>query len=127
MTPKLASPPADDRSRELWTQHAAGYIIFRDMRGYAVNNISDDTDEKTKEKIIKGIEDSIYGLMMMMDGVVGILQNDEYTIRIENNILLEKNGQIIQNINTLDGDGMCMGFHDWKEGNFGEDNVVQLS
>jgi hypothetical protein len=127
MTPKLTPPPADNRSRELWTQHAAGYIIFRDMKDYAVNNISDDTDEKTKEKIIKGIEDAIYGLMMMMDGVVGILQNDEYTIRIENNILLEKSGQIIQTINTLDGDGMCMGFHDWKEGDFGEDNIVQLS
>jgi len=127
MTTKLAPPPADDRSRELWMQHAAGYLIFRDMKDYAVNNISDDTDEKTKEKIINGIEDAIYGLMMMMDGVVGILQNDEYTIRIENNILLEKSGQIIKSINTLDGDGMCMGFHDWKEGDFGEDNVVQLS
>jgi hypothetical protein len=122
---KLASPPADDRGRELWLQHAAGYIIFRDMKEYAVNNIPDGTTESTKEKIIQGIEDAIYGLMMIMDGVVGTLQNGEYTVSIENNILLEKDGQVIQKINTLNGDGMCMGFHDWRAGDFGEDDVVE--
>ena len=25
----------------------------------------------------------------------------------------------IQEINTFDGDGMCMGFHGWKENDFG--------
>lgn len=122
---KLTSPPLDDRSRELWLQHAAGFIIFRDMKEYAINNIPQDTDENTKEKIIRGIEDTIYGLMMIMDGVVGNLKNDEYTVSIENNILLEKNGKVIQKINTFYGDGMCMGFHDWRTGDFGEDSIVE--
>ena len=43
MITKLALPPLDDRSRELWIQHAAGFIIFRDMKDYAVNNIPTDT------------------------------------------------------------------------------------
>jgi len=122
---KLASPPIEDRTRELWLQHAAGYIIFRDMKGYAVNNIPADTDDDTRKKIIDGIEDTIYGMMMMMDGVVGTLKNDDYTIKIESNILLERDGLTIRNINTFYGDGMCMGFHDWKEGDFGEDKIVQ--
>jgi len=74
----LTSPPIGDRDRELWLQHAAGYIIFRDIKEYAVNNIPGDTDEDTKGKIICGIEDAIYGLMMMMDGVTGVLKNNEY-------------------------------------------------
>jgi len=127
MTYKLTAPPQDDRSRELWLQHAAGFILFRDMRDYAINNIPADTDEKTREKIIGGIDDAIYGLMMIMDGVVGVLQNEGYTVSIENNILLEKNREVIQKINIFHGDGMCMGFHGWIEGDFGDDAPVQPS
>ena len=124
MSFKLTNPPTEDRSRELWLQHAAGFIIFQDMRNYAIKQIPADTHEKTKEQIVNGIDDAIYGLMMIMDGVVGTLQNDEYKVTIENKIILEKNGEILQSINTLNGDGMCMGFHGWKDGDFGEDDVV---
>jgi hypothetical protein len=31
---------------------------------------------------------------------------------------------VIQEINTLDGDGICMGFHGGKEGDFGEDDIA---
>ena len=124
---QLTNPPTNERSRELWLQHAAGFIIFEDMRNYAINNIATNTDETTRAKIIAGIDDAIYGLMMIMDGVTGTLQNEEYTVRIESKILLEKNGQIIQEINTLYGDGMCMGFHGWKEGDFGEDEINAIA
>lgn len=123
---QLTDPPADERSRELWLQHTAGFILFRDMRDYAINKIPADTDETTKQKIVNGIDDAIYGLMMIMDGVVGTLQNDEYKVSLESNILLEKNNLLVQKINTLDGDGMCMGFHGWMEGDFGDDDVYTV-
>jgi hypothetical protein len=37
------------------------------------------------------------------------------------------NGNIVEEINTLDGDDMCMGFHGWKEGDFGDDDIIVLS
>ena len=123
---KLTNPPVDDRSRELWLQHAAGFIIFQDMRNYAIKEIPTDTDEKTREKIISGIDDAIYGLMMIMDGVTGVLQNDEYAVNFENKIILERNGETIQEINTFKGDGMCMGFHCWKDGDFGDHDVYTI-
>ena len=123
----LTHPPADDRSRELWLQHAAGFIIFEDIRNYAIKRISADVDEKTRAGVLKGIDDAVYGLMMVMDGVVGVLKNDEYTVSIESNILLEKNGEILQKINTLNSDGMCMGFHGWVEGDFGEDDIYTIA
>lgn len=126
MNIKLNNPPNDERDRELWLQHAAGVILFEDVRNYAIMQIAIDTDESTKEKVIKGIDDAIYGLMMIMDGVAGTLQNDEYKVSFENNILLERNGKTLQKINTLTGDGMCMGFHGWKEGDFGEDDVYTI-
>ena len=123
---KLTNPPIDERARELWLQHAAGLIIFEDIRKYAIEQISSDTDDKTKEKIIKGIDDAVYGLMMIMDGVTGSLKNDEYSVTIENVITLERSGEKIQEINTFNGDGMCMGYHGWRENDFGENGIYPV-
>lgn len=126
MTYKLTNPPKDERSKELWLQHAAGFIIFQDMRKYAIDRIPIDVNGDEREKIIAGIDDAIYGLMMMMDGASGTLANDEYMVRIESKILLEHRNEVVHEINTLDGDGMCMGFHGWKEGDFGEDPICTI-
>ncbi len=121
----LASPPEEDQKRELWLQHAAGMILFQNMKTHAIDGISDNTSEETRKKIIKGIDDSIYGLMMMMDGVCGTLENEEYLVRIDSKIILQKKGETVLEINTMDSDGMCMGFHGWKENDFGEDPVIK--
>jgi hypothetical protein len=123
MNIKLTNPPDDDRARELWMQHTAGFILFRDMRDYAIKEIPDGTDKKTKSMVINGIDNAIYGLMMIMDGVVGTFGNKHYQVSLENNIVLEKDGEIIQKINTFYSDGMCMGFHGWLEGDFGRDDI----
>jgi hypothetical protein len=120
----LASPPKEERDRELWLQHAAGHIIFDKIRQYAIKRIPKEYDDSTKEKIIAGIDDALYGYMMMLDGVFQPLSNEFYEVSIDTRILLaKKDGEIVHAINTLDGDGMCMGFHGWKEGDFGEDPI----
>lgn len=120
---ELTNPPQDKRARELWLQHAAGFILFQDMRNYAIDKIPEEVDELTKEKIITGIDDTIYGLMMMMDGVTGSLSNEQYSVTIKHVIQLNQNGETVQEINTLDGDGICMGFHGWLEGDYGEEEI----
>jgi hypothetical protein len=125
MTFKLTNPPNEERSRELWLQHAAGFILFQDIRKYAIDRIPGNTDDNIKELIVKGIDDAVYGLMMIMDGVSGQLENDQYAVSIESIIKLKSQGDTIQEINTLDGDGMCMGFHGWKENDFGDPYPVE--
>jgi hypothetical protein len=125
MTFKLTDPPNTERTRELWLQHAAGFILFQDIRKYAIDRIPDNTDDNIKELIVKGIDDAVYGLMMIMDGVAGHLNNDQYAVSIESIIKLKSQGDTIQEINTLDGDGMCMGFHGWKENDFGDHYPVE--
>jgi len=122
----LTNPPQDERKRELWLQNTAGFIIIQNMRNYAINKIPTETPLEVKEKIIKGIDNTIYGLMMIMDGVTGTLENENYLVRLESKILLEENEETIQEINTLDSDGMCMGFHGWKEGDFGKETIYTI-
>jgi len=54
MTYTLTNPPAEERRRELWLQHAAGFILFQDMRKYAIDQIPAEIDYGTKEKIMSG-------------------------------------------------------------------------
>lgn len=77
----LASPPDSPRDRELWLQHAAGFILFKDVRDYAAQNIDPDADDATRTAVKKGIDDVVYGLMMVLDGVTGALSNHSERIQ----------------------------------------------
>lgn len=124
MNKKLANPPSNERDRELWMQHGAGYIIFENIRKYAINRIPVDIDETLREVHLKIIDDTIYGMMMQMDGIFDPLENENYRLALQTNIVLYKDEEVIEELNTLDGDGMCMGFHGWIENDFGSDEVV---
>lgn len=121
----LTNPPEDSRAKELWLQHAAGFILFEDARQYAIDQIARTTSTKKRKAIIKGINDALYGMMMVIDGVSGRLQNDKYAVVLENKVkLLQlKKGvaKPVEEIDLADGDGMCMGFHGWLENDYGED------
>lgn len=121
---KLTNPPEDERSKELWMQHAAGFMVFENIRKYAVSKISIDVDCSTRSQIIKGIDDTIYGLMMQMDGFFIPLENDSYRLELQTIIQLYKDNELIQSLDTKEGDGMCMGYHDWMDGDFGADDIV---
>lgn len=126
---KLEECPTEARARELWLQHAAGLIIFEDARQYAIDQIDETLKDEVKEEIIKGIDNSIGGLMMIFDGVSGHLQSSEYLVNLETSVVLsKKNGSekniVIDQVDLKKGDGMCIGFHGWLEGDFGKDLVA---
>lgn len=58
---KLVDPPLDVRARELWLQHAAGMIIFEDVRRYAMERIDPTVSGEARVAIEKGIDDAVYG------------------------------------------------------------------
>ncbi len=124
MKKKLANPPSDKRDRELWMQHGAGYIIFENIRKYAIGNIPSEIDKSLREAHLKAIDNTIYGMMMQMDGIFNPLENENHHLKLQTNIVLYKDGEVIEELNTLDGDGMCMGFHGWIDDDFGNDEIV---
>lgn len=127
MADMLCKPPEDERRLELWLQHAAGLIIFKNAREYAINGIPANVDEECRNTAIKAIEDSLYGMMMIFDGVSGVLQGNGYTINLETKVNLAEqgSGKIIKSVDLLNGDGMCMGFHSWLENDFGKDQITE--
>lgn len=125
---RLVDPPASERARELWLQHAAGFILFEDARAYAIERIAPDVDAATRARIIAGIDDTLYGLMMIVDGVSGRLENERHVVTIEARVgLREKqpgSGGGATALALSEGDGMCMGYHAWLEDDYGSDPVA---
>lgn len=118
----LTPVPEDPRDRELWLQHAAGFILFRDVREYAIKSIDRDLSAECREVVIKGIDDAVYGLMMVLDGVTGALSNQEQSVELGASVALrdKSTGKAIVDLRLSDGDGMCMGYHYWRDGHFGD-------
>lgn len=143
----LASPPAGARARELWLQHAAGKIYFENVREYARRQVDPALSETSRAAAFKGIDDAVYGLMMVLDGVSCGLRGSGYGIALQTKVQLWRSDSaliraadgdksdwvegvvgeeaLVQELDLSRGDGMCMGYHMWRAGEFGDDPVVK--
>ena len=126
---ELVDPPSDERSRELWLQHAAGFIFFEDVRRSAVEGIDPGLSAEARSAAQKGIDDAVAGLMQVIDGVTGVLSNSKYAVEIKFIARLltraaSYDDPPLLELDLFDGDGMCMGYHGWLEGDFGADPIA---
>jgi hypothetical protein len=128
---ELTAPPKEPRARELWIQHAAGFILFQDSRAYAIDRIDSRLDAKARAAVVKGIDDALYGLMMIVDGVSGQLSNDSDEVSITMLVRHARKAStgdaaVLEELDLQNGDGMCMGIHGWRDGDFGENPPALL-
>jgi hypothetical protein len=61
--------------------------------------------------------------------VSGRLKDSEFSVNLETKVVLSKkneNGKemIVDAVDLNKGDGMCIGYHGWIEGDFGKDLVA---
>lgn len=113
-------PPPPGRRRELWLQQLAGWVVFRDVRDYARKAISLDLDPVARGAALAAIDDAVYGLMMVFDGVAGGVGSDEWSAELSTSIRLRHGPEVTDEITLNQGDGMCMGYHRWIEDDFGD-------
>ncbi len=126
---ELAEPPSEPRARELWLQHVAGFIIFEDVRRYAIESIDPTVSAEARSVALKGIDDAVYGLMSIIDGVTGGVSNSRHNVSIDFIAKLTKreagpDEEAILSLDLGQGEGMCMGYHGWLEGDFGDDAIA---
>jgi hypothetical protein len=126
---QLADPPESKRARELWLQHGVGFIVFEDIRRYALDQIDPHLAPEARAAVQKGIDDAVYGLMMVVDGVTGALSNDSERVELSivaRHVRKDQQGEsaVISELDLARGDGMCMGYHGWLKGDFGDNPVA---
>lgn len=96
------------------------------MRGYALERIDPNLSSEAQAAAQKAINDAVYGLMMVIDGVSGTLRNEQQAVELSVVVsLLNRNSEeVVAEIDLREGDGMCMGYHGWLDGDYGEDPVA---
>lgn len=120
----LADPPEGDE-REQWLAHAAGFILVEDVRQYAVERIDPALPDAARTAAEKGINDALYGLMMVIDGVSGWLRNADYEVHVDSVVRLStREGVAVAAVDLAHSDGMCIAYHGWVTGDFGETPVA---
>lgn len=67
--------------------------------------------------------------MMIIDGVTGGISSASHSVYIDFFVRLSKrskskNDGILEELNLRNGDGMCMGYHGWLEGDFGSNPIA---
>ncbi|MFN0199338.1 MAG: hypothetical protein ACKVT0_21520 [Planctomycetaceae bacterium] len=125
---ELQSPPQEPRALELWLQHAAGRILFEDVRAYAADKIDPLLSAEAKVAAQKAIDDALYGVMMVLDGVTGALSNEVQQVEFAMQVRLVNRDShyVVAQLDLGDGDGMCMGYHGWLQGDYGDTPIVSV-
>jgi hypothetical protein len=126
---ELASAPADARRHALWLQHAAARILTEDVRDYALRKMDPGLAPDVRAAVEKGIDDALYGLMQVIDGVSGSLVGHAERVALTvtaQHLRKTSSGddEVLLALDLRDGDGMCMGYVGWRAGDFGRDPVV---
>lgn len=126
---QLATAPESERDYELWLQHAAGKIIFEDARAYAAERIPADASPEARKVALSAIDDALYGIMMIAEGVSGRLENSTDQVHLAlfvRHLRFDRSGDqhLVSEFDLAMGDGLCMGFHGWVEGDFGRAPVL---
>jgi hypothetical protein len=99
-------------------------MLWEDVRKYALDQIDPNVSEDAKASATKAVDDALYGLMMVVDGVTGGLRNSSARASLTLSVRYEAEGQT-EVIDLSQGDGMCMGYHYWKAGDFGDAPIVE--
>lgn len=127
----LAPVPSDKRGYELWLQHCAGFILMQDVRAYARDQVPANLDSPVKQAALNAINNALYGVMMIGDGMTGALRGTDNAVELHLVVRHVRttggSREVVDELDLADGDGACMGFHSWVENDFGEHPVAQAT
>ena len=96
-------------------------------RERALRKLPAHLSDEARAAALQAVDDAIYGLTQLLDGVSDPLANDEHYVALRTTVELRRSSDdaVLHAVNLQDGDGMCMGFHGWMEGDFGEQPLTE--
>jgi hypothetical protein len=121
-TEHLTALPQDPRDRELWMQHAIGYVLMRDVREYALSAVPVDAEPEVKRVAMRVLDKALFGLMEIVDSYNVPIRNGPHLFRVDlvGTVQARDDNTVIASQSLADGDGACMGVHSWLDGDFGD-------
>lgn len=116
--------PTDPQQRWIVAGNTFGQHVMEHAVGYALEQIDETLSPEAKEAARKAAMDAVYGMMMILDGVPDLRIGEDHRIIYVLTAAVDERGKSAP-IETIElapgGDGLCMGFHGWREQYFGEE------
>lgn len=115
--------PSDPQARWVQAGNTFGRHLMAASRDYAFSRIPGSTPPEERKIAQKAALDAIYGMMMLLDGVadtkIDKLHRVEYVLLAQ--VLQAAHPQPVEQFELApNGDGLCMGYHGWVAGDFGQ-------
>lgn len=121
---QLSGLPDDPRARELWMQHAVGFMLMREVRDSTRDEILRGTAPEQQEAALSAVDITLYNLCRLIEGVSPSFRNDQHRFTVDLvGQLRDDDFTIIDQFPMSDGDGICMGIWGWMDGNFGDEET----
>lgn len=114
--------PTDPHARWIQAGHTFGRHLMAAARDYAFERIAKKAPPEVREAAEKAALDAIYGMMMLLEGVADSRIDESYVVQYALFARVLKGNQpnpVEQFELAPDGDGLCMGYHFWITGDFG--------
>lgn len=116
--------PEQPRERSLWMQHMTGALLMTEVRQRVLDELPADLSEETRAVACKAVDDTLYCLMMLVEGVVAPACDAsggiDFEVDLVGRLVDSGTGKVLHTESLRDGDGACMGLTGWLEGDYGD-------
>lgn len=115
--------PVERDRRRIAAGNAFGRHLMAAARDYALGCIPDSLSSQEREVAAKAALDAIYGMMMLLDGVASASVGPDHRVEyvLLSRVRSTRGGEVIEEFELAPGgDGLCMGYHGWVDGDFGQ-------
>jgi hypothetical protein len=118
---EIGQLPEDEHARLIHLSNAFGRFMFDIVRGAAREGAKSIPDSH-RPSVESLLDDQLYAVLQVLDGVTMPIGNDQ--VRLEFVLqarLRDSSDPSVVEVVELgpNGEGLCMGFQGWREGDFG--------
>ena len=112
--------PQDPDARWIEAGNTFGHHLITAARDYARARVGETVTESQRAVAHRAIDDAIYGVMMLLDGVSRTEIDSAHRVEYALIARMREGSRVVEEIELAPGgDGLCLGFHGWRNGDFG--------
>jgi hypothetical protein len=117
----IGQVPEDAHARLIYLSNAFGRLLFETARAQAREEASSLPDP-LQTQLQELLDAQLYAVLQILDGITVPIGNDRINLEfvLKARLRERENGEVFEEVELgPDGEGLCMGFQGWVEGDFG--------
>ena len=116
--------PEDPQERSLWMQEMTGLMLMSRVRESVINDLPDDLSDVARAAACKAVDDTLYSLMMLVDGIFAPVRDVtgkiDFDVDLVGKLVEPGTGRVLHTESLHDGEGACAWLAGWLEGDYGD-------